>query len=60
MAESNFVDYVRCLLPFRKKEAEGLLLAVSSIRKGGPDGGDGGEEAMSIFVETGITGHFCT
>ena len=28
------------------------------IPKGGPDGGDGDEEAMCIFVETGIIGRF--
>lgn len=60
MAESNFVDYVKIYCRSGKGgRGSSHFRREKYIPKGGPDGGDGGEEAMCIFVATGITGPSC-
>lgn len=61
MAESNFVDYVKIYCRSGKGgRGSSHFRREKYIPKGGPDGGDGGEEAMCIFAVTGITGRSST
>lgn len=61
MAESNFVDYVKIYCRSGKGgRGSSHFRREKYIPKGGPDGGDGGEEVMCISVVTGITGRSFT